>query len=496
MERVSDRHEDDLGGRLLPFEDSKIANVTVVVEDGAAHLASTQHTAWMLLNLLARSDGIVGRIGLVCPAGVALSGPVVPLAPRDTDLRSALLRGVRQIGAVPAELGEELDGVLVVGPGEALQECYRVYWEGWWGGISVGPIRGSGTSSLPFGPYIAACFAAAEVFKAARMKPEAYERPEAVFYSAWSHESSAEPPLGGPDAVDNLVMDAAIAGVGAVGSAWVHAIWACQGVTGAVVLADNDRKGVERTNLNRYPLFGRSSLGQPKASEAARLAPNASIHWIAHDKAFEELGIKAARLICAVDINRARAALQNLYPPRILGASTFDLRAEILRCGPPGEGACLRCFNPPEMLPPDETIRARLREASDEELATLAAEVDISTEEAKAWSWEGRCGQAGERLLNHIRQTDEGPRQFTVGFVSVMAGTLLAAETVKDICGADVPLSDKLSRAVVQFWHPTARTNKPGFFGRDPGCSACKPGEPSTKVWGRRFEQLQPLRAS
>jgi len=44
-----------------------------------------------------------------------------------------------------------------------------------------------------------------------------------------------------------------------------------------------------------------------------------------------------------LDTNRARQALQGHYSPLILSASTFDLRAEVLRAGPPGLGACLRC---------------------------------------------------------------------------------------------------------------------------------------------------------
>ena len=494
MERVSDRHEGDLGGRLRAFGDTRTAGVTVVVEAGAAHLPSTQHAAWMLLNLLARSEGIVERIGLVCPSGVPLWGPVVPLARRDTDLRTALLAGAREINTVPVEMGEVAGGALVIGPGEALPTGYRVYGEGWWGGVSSGAIPGDGASALPFGPYAAACFAAAEVFKAARMDPGAYGRPESVFYSAWSHESAAEPTLGGPDSLDGLVLDAALAGVGAVGSTWVHAVWACPGVTGKAILADNDGKGVDATNLNRYPLFGHGSLGQPKASEAARVADDARVRWVPHDGPFEELGTTPSRVISAVDVNRARAALQNLYPPRIIGASTSDLRAEVLRCGPPGEGACLRCFNPPETLPSDEEVRARLREASDDELAALAAEAAVSLEDAKRWRAEGRCGQAGERLLRHVRQTDEGPRRFAVGFVSVMAGTLLAAETFKDVLGANTPLSDRLPRAALQFWHPTARMNGASRYGRDPTCPMCQPGKPGTKVWGRRFAELRPRR--
>jgi hypothetical protein len=237
--------------------------------------------------------------------------------------------------------------------------------------------------------------------------------------------------------------------------------------------------------------------GAPKASEAARVAAGARVSWVPHDRPFEDLGTTPSRVISAVDVNRARGALQNLYPPRILSASTFDMRAGVLRCGPPGKGACLRCYNPPEALDPDEEIRARLREASDADLAALGVEADVSAEEARAWSREGRCGQAGERLLGYIRQNDEGPRRFAVGFTSVMAGTMLAAETMKEVLGAeDVPLSDRRPRAALQFWRPAAETNRSGPYGRDPECPMCEPGRPATKIWGRRFEEFRPQRAS
>jgi hypothetical protein len=78
----------------------------------------------------------------------------------------------------------------------------------------------------------------------------------------------------------------------------------------------------------------------------------------------------------------------------------------------------------------------------------------------------------------------------------VMAGTMLAAETMKEVLGADVPLSDRRPRAALQFWRPAAETNRSGPYGRDPECPMCEPGRPATKIWGRRFEEFRPQRAS
>ena len=83
VERISDRHEGDLGGQLEPFARTRQVAVTVVAAPGTAHLAAAQHTAWMLVNLLARAAGVVTVVRVACPHPVPLTGRVVPLADRE-----------------------------------------------------------------------------------------------------------------------------------------------------------------------------------------------------------------------------------------------------------------------------------------------------------------------------------------------------------------------------------------------------------------------------
>src|SRR5689334_1609653 len=136
---VSNRHEGDLGGKLSSFGEVKRVGVTIVVAPRRAHLASVQHTAWMLLNILSRFDGIVDRLSLFCPSEVALAARVVPLANRNLDLRSALLAGVQAIGIVPATRGVRLDRILVVGGDQTDLQHGDLYvaGNGWCGGVSV-----------------------------------------------------------------------------------------------------------------------------------------------------------------------------------------------------------------------------------------------------------------------------------------------------------------------------------------------------------------------
>jgi len=497
-DRISNRHESDLGGRLLPFGDTSQAEVTVAIDACGAGLASVQHTAWMLINLLLRQDGIVRRLHLICPQAIPLAGRVIPLARRNVDLRTALLEGGAAIGVVPIDDRPDPHWTIGIGADAGkgpIRANLYVYGNGWCGGISQVPLPLSALgapSSLPFGPYDAACIAAGEVFKAARMRSEMCTAVTAAFYSLWYHRVSTAPLVGGPVRVE-IAVDAALAGVGAVGSAFLHNLWACDSIQGRIVLTDNDEKGLESTNLNRYVLFGLQSIGLAKATAAARILSDAPISWQAHDGGIELLSTLPPRVISAVDSNTSRNAIQNRYPARILSASTLDLRAEVLRCGPPGKGACLRCYNPPETVPADDELRERLRLAGDDAIAEAAKSAGISVDDANEWLRAGKCGLAGERLLPLLRSSDN-PAAFAVGFVSVKAGTMLAAEFFKDHCASAGPLSESAQRATFQFHVPVAATNRASAFARDPQCPMCDPKTTACSFWARRYEQLRPQR--
>ena len=460
----------------------------------------------MLVNLLCRLEGVVQRVGVCCPADVPLVGRVIPLAAREADLRTALLDGASAVKVVPVEPNVRLERSIAVGGRRGTRAGADLYacGHGWCGGVGTsadiaaglndGDHGGRGNSALPFGPYLAACLAAGEVFKAARLLPGVYHCPTSAVYSLWEHRAAPSAALltNGPPTLA-VAVDAALAGVGAVGSALVHTLWACPGVTGQLLAADGDPDGLDGSNLNRYALFGRASVGRPKASEAARIAADASFEVVSHDGDFERLSDVPPRVVSAVDRNTSRAALQNRYPARILSASTLDLRAEVLRCGPPGVGACLRCFNPPELPEPDENLRARVREAGPEELAALARAAGVTPADAREWAETGGCGTAGERLLPELRR-NPGEPAFAVGFVSVMAGTMLAAELIKDYFATAVPLGHGAQRATFQFHTPLARTNRAAPYARDLACPMCAESTIARRLWSERFDALGPPR--
>lgn len=484
----SDRHEGDLGGKLRPFGEASAGSVVVRVEPDYAEAAATQHTVWMLANLICRLDGLVDEVIFDIPEGVALRSNVIPLAaPESTDLLDGIMVGTQAIGTVSARPERDGDPVVVVGPGPALTGAFRCYGQGWQGGISRVGIDPLPESELPIGPYIAACMAVGEIFAGARFRH--FVATTSAWYCAWSHRGGATHHPPGPRGVD-VELAHAIIGIGAVGSTIVHALWATSGVRGTVTLVDGDENGVEVTNLNRYPLFGQQHIGAAKATEASRIATACNITWTPHDapiEALDQSDLGMNRIVSAVDLNRPRHIIQSHYPNELLSASTLDLRAEILRCGPPGEGACLACFNPPEPGATDEALREQVGQLSTEERQKLAAETDQTAEEVDAWVTTGRCGRGTPRLLERLREADELPANFAVGFVSVMSGTLVAAELLK----ADTEpaaLTVAAQHASFQFFDQASERNGANFLGRDPKCSLCRPGEIATAVWRSRWQ--------
>ncbi|MGH3405392.1 MAG: ThiF family adenylyltransferase [Streptosporangiaceae bacterium] len=503
MERISDRHEGDLGGRLEPFGKARRVAVTVVAAPGTAHLAAAQHTAWMLVNMLARAVGIVTVVRVTCPPLVPVAGRVIPLAGRDLPLREALVAGGQAIGTVPVKAaGHPQAGDTVIITCGAHPDAAQ--WpgaryaagHGWWGGVSSQPLLvGDPASSLPFGPYVAAALAAAEVYLRARFPVSAYgAAAQAVGWDCWTQALTPSPAPGAPATIPDVDMSGiALAGAGAVGTVWIHAIWATPGVRGSVLIADADKAGVTNSNLNRCPLFGAASLGEPKATEAARICHDATVTWDPRKARFEDLGTTPSILVSAVDTNRAREALQGRYPPRILSASTRDLRAETLRAGPPGQGACLRCYNPPEPLPADDDLRAQVRAGGVPAIRALAEQADVSEAAIRRWLDQPGCDEVSDRLLATLRSdAPEPPPRFAAGFTSVMAGTMLAAETIKLLLGQ--PLSPHIPSAnnvTFQFLKPAAITNAARILARDPACPACPPTGAATLRWQHRYGQAR-----
>lgn len=494
MNDIGNRHSGDAGRALKNGGRA----ISVEVRLGTdAHLPAVQHTAWMLLNLLSRLKGAVSEIRLHCPEHIKSSSRLSPLVSSGHELlNSALRNGITAIGTdtegfVPlrATPNEPAEIIIHVGFGFDSEATFCAIGNGWCGGIFSRQITTAPDfSELTIGPYIAACIAAGEVFRYVRLID--YEAERQLFLSALDYEWKRDPDWVAVEEIRIELPRVLIAGVGAVGCAVLHALFPLH-VSGSVLLADNDTKGIDDTNLGRYCLFGVQSIGKQKATEAVRLVNDAEFSAVAHDGGFEHffaLEDKPTIVLSAVDVNESRHAVQEQYPPLILSASTHNLRAEVLRCGPPGKGACLACFNP--LKTPRRTedeIRELLREKP-EMIATLCDKLGLDEREAASWIRERKCSQTGERLIEELRTDDGSVPSFSVGFVSVLAGVLLAAELLKVAIGSCTPLNEKINRAVFQFHTPAAVTNRARFYPREELCVVCSESNAALPIWNRRYQ--------
>jgi hypothetical protein len=552
MSSVADRHTGRLGSRLTDFSSHQPVSVAVAVADHVANRREAQHTTWMLLNLLARAEGVIASITVDCPGSAVLAPQVVPhitgsgQPTAGEHLRDALIRAANAIGVVPvtaatSRIGTPVDDAsgagrhITVTDTPAAARDLAVYGRGWRAALHhaflPAPdtisdsryVRGDaagdaawlwalllapGESLLPFGPYLAACLAAGDVYLAVRMPAGQYTPARTYGWDCWTASplasgiastgsKSSEMGESGPDFSSLDLSGFALAGAGAVGAAWMHTLWACPGVHGDVPVVDADCDGVTLDNLNRGVLFTRADIGQPKAVTAAAAAP-AAAKWRPSQGPFESSGHAPDVLVSAVDGNIARAALQNRYRPLTLSGSTRDLRAESLRIFP-GSGACLRCHNAPKPELSDEQARAAALAEGGGTLLRAAAEARaLDPVELAAKLRRRDCDAMSERALIRLRELSGADvPEFSVGFVSGAAGVLLAGETVKVYLGATVTgkmngdgSTDHGPTSVAfQFWRPHAATNGACHLGRDPQCPACDPDLPAVAVWHGRWQQ-------
>jgi hypothetical protein len=496
MDTVSSRHEGTLGGRLAPLDHGRAVTVAVVIPPDVAGDPAVQHTAWMTINMLARLERVVESVSLSCPSAVPLAGRISPLMSGTDDLAAGIAVGVAAIDTVPLRIADDAADVrLVIGPGEAVADGLRVYGEGWCGGVArAASVHATERSAIPFGPYIGAAIAVGEVFRVARIDTDRYPPAESAFYSVWSHQAGRTYIPGGPAVVPDMMLDETLAGVGAVGCICAHALWAADGVGGGLLLVDGDTKGIDLTNLNRYLLFARQHLGFPKASAARDLLGGSGIRWSVHDGPLETAPGLHRRILCAVDVNSARAAIQTRWPASLLMASTNELRAELVRCDPRHGGPCARCHNNPATATPDEELRRQFRGASPDEQREIAARSNAPLDEVIRWAETGECGTSGERVRDAMRAGQSDPPAFAVPFVSLAAGTMLAAEMVKEYLDAPVPLSPERQHATLQFWAPAASRGA-SRYGRDPRCPVCRPASEAVALWRERVDQ-QPRRGA
>jgi molybdopterin/thiamine biosynthesis adenylyltransferase len=487
---------------------SRPIRVVVDVDPSRLDQPGLQHLTWLLVSLLTRSTSdVIAAVGLNTRDARLIPG-IDPGAPNGgPSLLDALKATVDAFGpqAAPVVDARKLDGVdLVLQIGSTATTAWpeaavlHVSAAGWTGAVTPhahGSLPLDVASENPFGPYVAACLAAGQAYMHARIRD--HQLPT-VAINAWTLTQATANPAAAAAAdpgAPAVHLDHVLAGVGAVGSALLLTLWAYRPASGTIRAADADPHGVDDTNLNRCLPFRWADLGCPKAQTAAgRLSGHHGVTIEPSHGFAESLVGPGTHLISAVDTAKARQALQDKYPASAVQASTSGLRLELLRVDPTHGTACLRCFNQPREQTPDSEVRAQVAEMDDAAVAVHATAVGTDTEQVRQWGRTGGCGRVGDALLERLRPSDGSAAQFSVGFMSVLAGTLLAAQVIKDAIRRDgdllgvvdsVPLHGSTARLVINCLDPTHVAAGVRRYGRDSTCPACRGVR--ADIWTQRY---------
>lgn len=464
---MASRHRGDLGGR---FTDTNVpAHVVIALEPHVALSRTAQHLTWMLVNLLARQSVEIASLELRISPEVATRTRLSPLIPDGLGFAEALMVGLKGINRGVLKLGQEVRSRVFVrvgpGPMEPADFAVATTAAGWSGFVGQQPVDELGDGENPIGAYIAACLCAGEIFKFVRsIRPGEGEFARHVWLDSFNFQVATECSPGPMLPTHATLRRAVLAGVGAVGCAFLQTLFPLEGLDGDITAIDGDLKGLDITNLNRYVLFGLEHRTQPKATLAASVFSSSSIRLEPVDRFWQDWRSENRTqdldlVVSAFDTNAARHAIQDELPRLILGASTDGLRAQVNRYGLGDGGPCLRCHNPIETRKSDQAVIEELRSLSPGERAQRGAAEGIEADVLESFLSDphGNCGLISGETLRHFAGTSESEHEWSVGFVSVIAGVLLAAEYLK-VCffSQETSLSPSKSLFRFQFWFPSS----------------------------------------
>lgn len=433
--------------------------VRVVVAPQWGRSTSGQLLVTCLMNLLCRQVRVVSHVDLVLnehPLEV-----LTPLSPTSRCLPSALLGMVKwAVGdAVAVTIGDQqvnANLTIVVGCPDQVHcsldlpqnTLFSVGcgWKAWVGTERQAPrgVRPEGTDAL--GPFLAAALAAGEVFKRARGLVKGRFL-EASGYSLWSGKAAegwAELD-NGPSLRGVMLPALHIIGAGAVGNAIAYTLGSSDLKDFYAVLVDDDV--YDNTNLNRCFLAGLSDKDQPKvlaverflcsANYAVSPFPNSLHEYLRSPK--PNLRTDVAKqiqngrfgiVVSCVDKNTSRQDIQGLWPSLIVGGSTLNLSARSNIYSPKDGTACLACHNPAEREGDKiRSFESQLRAMSKEQRFAFLLSQGVSAEAIEEYLASPECGKVGQAALEALalRSTP----QFSVGFVSLTAGLLLASALLR-----------------------------------------------------------------
>jgi hypothetical protein len=323
---------------------AKLEETTVgVAFDVSVAMPEGQALAELLVRLLAR---IYPRLALLGPTNAA------------SDL-AALAKAIN-----PAiEIINEADVGTGIGRVETpFETTFYAGAAGWDALLSATRRQPIGDSQNPFGAAVAACLAAANVFRRVFLADWHDHVDDGLRFSAWSFDRT-DRATGTPGRPWELRGDAVLVGVGAVGNA---ALWTLARAPLAGSLHLIDPQDIELSNLQRYVLATRADEGRSKVDVAASFR-TLGLDLVPHQLSLQEFvsqrGYRWEYFLLGLDSANDRRSAQAALPrwianawtqPGDLGISTHP------KFG--GEGACVACLYLPDARLPneDELVAAAL----------------------------------------------------------------------------------------------------------------------------------------
>jgi hypothetical protein len=308
-----------------------------------------------------------------------------------------------------------------------------------------------GQTGVPFGPGVAACLAAANVFRRSFLGADAPLDTDSRFSAYTLGDDSRS----GPGSVElTLGAGDALIGAGAIGNG---VLWALRAFTLRGSLDVVDPQAVELSNLQRYVLGEITDVGAAKTGVAQRAVGQSSISPsptpFAEFAAAQRYGL--GTVMVALDSAHDRRAVQSSLPRRVINAWTQqgDLGVSV-HASFGSRGACVECLYLAQGKQPneDELVAAALRvpdelrkvrELLDNHAAVgidlarlVGSRLNVAPEEADKFADRpirelyvaGVCG--GVLVpLRHV--SSPGDLHVPLAHQSALAGVLLAAAFVR-----------------------------------------------------------------
>lgn len=320
-------------------------------------------------------------------------------------------------------------------------------WRAWLGSAPKSAPCVAPTSTTPLGPFLAAALAAGEIFKHIRgIRRGRFLTATGI--SLWSGtEAATWGELHEGPAIAGLTLPPVhLVGAGAVGNSLGYVLAHLGLRDGFLIPIDDDF--YDTTNLNRCPLAGWADLDHPKvaAIERGLLAAGFGVYPFPHrlndyvadarrglraDIAASVADLKFEIAVSCVDKGKSRQDVQGLRPNLLFGASTLDLQAKSHVYRQLAGLACLGCYNPAER--DGEKIRvleSRLRNMPYAERREFLAAHAVDAVAVEEYLAHPQCGGLGEAAIRDV--ATRSTHEFSVGFVSLAAGILLAAALLQN----------------------------------------------------------------